>query len=111
MSSLDCGESDNNQQHSGNQQALRDNAVVLQLTKTKMCAFFERGKCASGNCKYAHSTDELRSPPNLQKTKLCRAFLQGACTSGENCPYAHGEDDLRVTAGIYKTQMCNFFER
>lgn len=53
----------------------RDNAVLLQLTKTKMCAFFERGKCASSTCRYAHTADELRRPPNLQKTKLCRKGL------------------------------------
>mmetsp|Transcript_114733 Transcript_114733/g.244805 ORF Transcript_114733/g.244805 Transcript_114733/m.244805 type:complete len:397 (+) Transcript_114733:67-1257(+) len=89
----------------------KDSAVVLQLTKTKMCAFFERGKCASSKCRYAHSADELRTPPNLQKTKLCRAFMQGNCNSGENCVFAHGEGDLRVTEGIYKTQICNFYER
>merc|ERR1719453_1608762 len=91
-------------------QKLRDNAVTTQLTKTKMCAFFERGKCASTNCRYAHSNMELRSAPNLQKTKLCRAFLAGGCND-ENCFFAHGEVDLRVTEGIYKTQICNFFER
>jgi hypothetical protein len=89
---------------------LRDNAVTMQLTKTKMCAFFERGKCASTNCRYAHSAAELRLAPNLQKTKLCRAFLSGGCND-ENCFFAHGEGDLRVTEGIYKTQICNFFER
>eukprot|EP00746_Dinoflagellata_sp_MGD_P167511 gnl/MRDRNA2_/MRDRNA2_98195_c0_seq1.p1 gnl/MRDRNA2_/MRDRNA2_98195_c0~~gnl/MRDRNA2_/MRDRNA2_98195_c0_seq1.p1 ORF type:complete len:456 (-),score=87.35 gnl/MRDRNA2_/MRDRNA2_98195_c0_seq1:587-1954(-) len=89
---------------------VKDNAVTAQLTKTKMCAFFSRGRCASTNCRYAHSPDELRILPNLQKTKLCRAFLQGHC-SDENCPFAHGEEDLRVTEGIYKTQICNFFER
>jgi len=88
----------------------RDNAVTIQLTKTKMCAFFERGKCASANCRYAHSAAELRSAPDLHKTKLCRAFLSGGCND-ENCFYAHGEGDLRVTDGIYKTQICNFFER
>jgi len=91
-------------------QQLRDNAVTMQLTKTKLCAFFERGKCASSNCRYAHSEQELRLPPNLQKTKLCRAFLGGSCNN-ENCYFAHGETDLRVTEGIYKTQICNFFER
>jgi len=89
---------------------VRDSAVTMQLTKTKMCAFFERGKCASANCKYAHSPSELRLPPNLQKTKLCKAFLSGACNN-ENCSYAHGEAELTVTDGIYKTQICNFFER
>lgn len=91
--------------------AARDNAVTAQLTKTKMCAFFSRGRCASTNCRYAHCVEELRTLPNLQKTKLCRAFLTGACTEGENCPFAHGEQDLRVTEGIYKTQICNFHER
>lgn len=89
----------------------KDSAVVLQLAKTKMCAFFERGKCSSDTCRYAHSPAELRRPPNLQKTKLCKAFLQGKCRDGENCSFAHGDADLRVTAGIYKTQMCNFYER
>jgi hypothetical protein len=90
--------------------AAKDNAVTAQLTKTKMCAFFSRGRCASTNCRYAHCADELRVLPNLQKTKLCRAFLQGGC-SDDNCPFAHGEQDLRVTEGIYKTQICNFYER
>lgn len=89
----------------------RDNAVTVQLVKTKMCAFFERGKCASTNCRYAHSAVELQRPPNLHKTKLCKAFLQGSCIDGENCMFAHGELDLRVTEGIYKTQICNFYER
>jgi len=88
----------------------KDNAVTAQLTKTKMCAFYSRGRCASTNCRYAHCAEELRILPNLQKTKLCRAFLQGHC-SDVNCPFAHGEQDLRVTAGIYKTQICNFYER
>jgi len=88
-----------------------DNAVTVQLEKTKMCAFFERGKCASSHCRYAHSLTELRIAPNLQKTKLCRAFLSPSGCTNPNCGFAHGEGDLRVTDGIYKTQMCNFFER
>lgn len=91
---------------------VKDNSsVVLQLSKTKMCAFYERGRCASATCSYAHAPSEIRSRPNLQKTKLCRAFLQGGCSAGENCGFAHGETDLRVTDGIYKTQLCNFHER
>lgn len=90
----------------------RDNAVTARLTKTKMCHFFERGKCASSDCRYAHSQAELRSQPNLEKTKLCKTFVQdGYCNDGENCGFAHGEGELRVTDGIYKTQMCHFFER
>mmetsp|Transcript_68754 Transcript_68754/g.152122 ORF Transcript_68754/g.152122 Transcript_68754/m.152122 type:complete len:402 (-) Transcript_68754:130-1335(-) len=89
-----------------------NNAVMARLQKTKMCYFFERGKCASSNCRYAHATSELRAPPNLQKTKLCQRWMEsGICADGENCIFAHGEDDLRVTDGIYKTQMCHFWER
>ncbi|CAJ1371179.1 unnamed protein product [Effrenium voratum] len=88
-----------------------ENAVTARLLKTKMCYFFERGKCASSTCRYAHSSSELRKPPNLQKTKLCKAFAEGRCTKGDNCVFAHGEVQLRVTDGIYKTQMCHFFER
>uniref|UniRef100_A0A7S4QXH8 C3H1-type domain-containing protein n=2 Tax=Alexandrium monilatum TaxID=311494 RepID=A0A7S4QXH8_9DINO len=90
----------------------QENAVTARLKKTKMCYFFERGKCASQNCRYAHSAAELRNQPNLQKTKLCKVFAQdGLCMHGENCVFAHGEAELRVTEGIYKTQMCHFFER
>mmetsp|Transcript_2190 Transcript_2190/g.5574 ORF Transcript_2190/g.5574 Transcript_2190/m.5574 type:complete len:380 (-) Transcript_2190:123-1262(-) len=88
----------------------KDSAVTKQLTKTKMCAFYLRGKCASQTCRYAHSFSELKAAPNLQKTKLCKLHIQGECRD-ENCSFAHGEGDLRVTEGIYKTQMCNFWER
>jgi len=90
----------------------QDNAVTARLMKTKMCYFFERGKCSSQNCRYAHSAEELRNQPNLQKTKLCKVWaLHGCCANTENCVFAHGEEELRVTDGIYKTQMCHFFER
>eukprot|EP00435_Cladocopium_sp_Y103_P027917 s2923_g6.t3 len=88
-----------------------ENAVTARLLKTKMCYFFERGKCASATCRYAHSAEELRSAPDLQKTKLCKAYAEGHCSAGDNCVYAHGEVQLRVTDGIYKTQMCHFYER
>jgi len=89
----------------------QENAVTQRLLKTKMCYFFERGKCASKTCRYAHSVNELRKQPDLQKTKLCKAYAEGYCTRGDDCVYAHGEVQLRVTDGIYKTQMCHFFER
>jgi len=90
----------------------QDNAVTARLMKTKMCYFFERGKCSSQNCRYAHSAEELRNQPNLHKTKLCKVWaVHGCCANSENCVFAHGEEELRVTDGIYKTQMCHFFER
>jgi len=91
--------------------AASENAVTARLLKTKMCYFFEKGKCASTTCRYAHSASELRKQPDLQKTKICKAFAEGNCTEGDRCVFAHGEEQLRVTVGIYKTQMCHFFER
>jgi hypothetical protein len=79
--------------------------------KTKMCYFFEQGKCDSTACSFAHSKDELRAQPTLQKTKICKAWQGGHCDRGSECTFAHGESELRVTEGIYKTQMCHFFER
>lgn len=92
--------------------ATAQNAVTVRLMKTKMCFFFEKGKCQSMNCRYAHSASELRHQPNLHKTKMCRAFLlDGKCPDAASCSFAHSESELRVTDGIYKTQMCHFFER
>lgn len=89
-----------------------DNAVAMRLLKTKMCNFFQQGKCANMSCRFAHHASELRRAPNLQKTKLCNTWLtEGRCCNGEDCMYAHGEAELRVTDGIYKTQICHFFER
>lgn len=86
--------------------------MTARLMKTKMCYFFEQGKCVSERCRYAHSAQELRDQPNLHKTKLCKAWAQdGTCPDGEACGFAHAEGELRVTDGIYKTQMCHFFER
>lgn len=91
---------------------LKESPVAYQLSKTKMCLFFERGRCAAVNCNYAHSPSELKTRPNLQKTKLCRVWLQGEpCPDVENCPFAHGDGEIRVTEGIYKTQLCKFHER
>ncbi|PHJ14966.1 zinc finger containing protein, partial [Cystoisospora suis] len=43
--------------------------------KTKMCPFMKGGRrtCPKeGNCTFAHSSAELRAPPDFRKTKLCR---------------------------------------
>lgn len=85
--------------------------VVAQLVKTKMCISFSRGLCSSTTCRFAHSTDELREPPDLLKTAICRAYLRGKCVDSDNCNFAHGEEELRVSPNVYKTQLCNFFAR
>lgn len=88
-----------------------DTAVTARLKKTKMCYFFERGKCASESCCYAHSMEELRVVPDLHKTKLCKAWAEEGRCDSVDCAFAHGEAELRVTDGIYKTQICHFYER
>eukprot|EP00747_Dinoflagellata_sp_TGD_P168376 gnl/TRDRNA2_/TRDRNA2_194597_c0_seq1.p1 gnl/TRDRNA2_/TRDRNA2_194597_c0~~gnl/TRDRNA2_/TRDRNA2_194597_c0_seq1.p1 ORF type:complete len:422 (+),score=89.77 gnl/TRDRNA2_/TRDRNA2_194597_c0_seq1:79-1344(+) len=84
--------------------------VAAQLNKTKMCAMFARGTCRDAQCCFAHSSVELRAPPDLTKTAICRAYARGQCNNSK-CKFAHGEQELRVTPTVYKTQLCNFFER
>jgi len=84
--------------------------VVAQLNKTKMCIQFSRGSCTEAQCRFAHSAEELRQPPDLAKTAICRAFARGACHEAD-CKFAHGEEELRVSPSVYKTQLCNFFAR
>jgi hypothetical protein len=87
------------------------NKVYHDFYKTKMCSLFNLNICKKGkDCPFAHSEDELRDKPNLQKTKLCDDFLQqGHCHRGENCPFAHGEDELRSTPDLFKTAICNLW--
>eukprot|EP00438_Fugacium_kawagutii_P012184 Skav205400 [mRNA] locus=scaffold1642:342725:343537:+ [translate_table: standard] len=71
---------------------------------------FARGSCNDAACRFSHSLNELRAPPDLTKTAMCRAFTRGECND-TNCKFAHGESELRVTESVYKTQLCNFFMR
>jgi len=84
--------------------------VIAQLNKTKMCIKFTKGLCKESECRFAHSSEELREQPDLLKTAMCRAFARGSCSDAE-CKYAHGEEELRVSSTVYKTQLCNFFAK
>ena len=86
-----------------------DHAVTMQLFKTKMCSFFEAGRCGLANCKFAHGACELKDMPDLKKTKLCCNFLRGRCSTDGSCSFAHFIEDLRFTDGVYKTHICRFF--
>lgn len=71
-----------------------------QMQKTKICTFFQEGRCARGSsCTYAHGDSELKAPPDLQKTRICKAWTQGKC-SDDQCTFAHGEHQLRSTNAI-----------
>jgi hypothetical protein len=68
------------------------------LHKTKLCSFFQQGRCRYGrNCGFAHSQAEIESQPDLSKTSLCLAWIAGTCRqpSGK-CRFAHGKHELRV---------------
>ncbi|KAK9171364.1 Protein of unknown function (DUF3352) family protein [Cryptosporidium meleagridis] len=82
-----------------------------QYWKTKLCLMFSKGACKNGdNCRFAHGSEDLRTPVNLKKTKLCPFWLSSACSIGENCPFAHGTNELRVTNDFYKTSVCRYWK-
>ncbi|TRY50307.1 Zinc finger C3H1-type /CCCH-type domain [Cryptosporidium tyzzeri] len=82
-----------------------------QYWKTKLCLMFSKGACKNGdNCRFAHGSEDLRTPVNLKKTKLCPFWLSSACSIGENCPFAHGTTELRVTNDFYKTSVCRYWK-
>jgi hypothetical protein len=65
------------------------------LNKTRICAKFEAGNCFEENCRFAHSSDELRSTDFYFKTSLCTWYTAGKCRNGQQCRFAHGEEELR----------------
>lgn len=88
--------------------------VGKHLIKTKVCSLFIKGRCHYGydRCFYAHSVEELREQPKLEKTSLCPAFRKGNCFRGENCKYAHSVDEMtksacRVMCIWYKEGFCS----
>jgi hypothetical protein len=68
-----------------------------QLRKTKICSFFQQGRCRyGGSCAFAHDMRELEAAPDLIKTSLCKHWVQGICPfSNADCRFAHGKCELR----------------
>ncbi|KAJ1607437.1 CCCH domain-containing protein [Cryptosporidium canis] len=82
--------------------------VRRQLYKTKMCAFYNVGKCTRGNlCAFAHSVQELRPLPDLRFTRLCELTKRGDICRDVNCTFAHSLNDLRTTE-IPPTPLSEF---
>lgn len=78
--------------------------------KTKICAFWQEGRCLRGaGCKYAHGDSERHQEPDLTQTALCRKMLSGEGCNDPKCTFAHSRDELRSTDDVYKTSMCTFF--
>lgn len=80
-----------------------------QFVKTKLCSFYEKGKCTRGaQCTFAHGSFELQQLPDLTKTSLCPALMQFGACDDDACLFAHGVQELRATKKFYKTSMCKF---
>jgi len=80
--------------------------VQDQFRKTRICNFFQQGRCTWGtSCRFAHHEDELSTAPDLTKTKLCFNFFRRRCNDA-NCSFAHGHQELRATTGVYKTELA-----
>lgn len=82
-----------------------------KVSKTKICTYHLNGKCTrASKCQFAHSKDELRSPPDLYKTRLCAAHSSSeGCSKGDACRFAHGETELRWTPDVYKISRCPYY--
>ncbi|PHJ16210.1 zinc finger (ccch type) motif-containing protein, partial [Cystoisospora suis] len=76
--------------------------------KTQMCQHVSAGRCRMGEqCRYAHSREELRPAPQLDKTMMCATIKAGkVCPRGSACTFAHSRRELRQTIDHYKTNMC-----
>ena len=74
--------------------------VGKHLLKTKVCSLFLNGNCHYGEerCFYAHSVQELRELPQLERTSLCPSYRKGKCRRGDNCKYAHSVDEMTISA-------------
>lgn len=91
-------------------EAARTERFEKQFFKTKVCAFWEKGRCTRGtSCKYAHGENELHATPDLTNTALCRDMATTGSCNKPNCPFAHSWEHLRATEKFYKTTMCSFF--
>ncbi|PFH35143.1 zinc finger (CCCH type) motif-containing protein [Besnoitia besnoiti] len=109
---------DNSAGLTGDAAAIKAESVTLQPTiladrrsafvKTQMCQHVTAGRCRMGEqCRYAHSVEELRPAPQLDKTMICASVKAGkVCPRGAACTFAHSRGELRQTIDHYKTNMC-----
>lgn len=66
------------------------------FVKTTICKFYAQSSCTKGgDCKFAHTADELKPLPDLRCTRPCLLFAKGFCTAGGSCTFAHSKSELR----------------
>ncbi|KFG64793.1 zinc finger protein ZFP1 [Toxoplasma gondii RUB] len=93
--------------------AQQSNLVREIFWKTQLCPkLHSTGVCPrKDHCSFAHSQEELRTPPDLRCTKWCRRVFRGQICEDPGCPYAHSKEDLRCNGHqllTFKTAMCKF---
>jgi len=77
-----------------------------QFRKTRLCRWYEQGRCDFPNCRFAHGIHELRQRPSLRCTSICPALTRwGACTNPQ-CEFAHSKSELRATPIFDRTVPC-----
>jgi hypothetical protein len=67
----------------------------VQLQKTKF----------NPHCKYAHSSDEIRSTGPCYKSTQCRWYAMRKCRNGAQCRFAHGEADCKAPSSSVLIQQ------
>lgn len=82
-----------------------------QFFKTKFCPYGV--SCSNGaNCRFAHSSAEVRPLPDLQRTKLCESYVKKEPCRYANCSFAHDPSELRTSShSFYKVTLCNFYKK
>lgn len=79
-----------------------------QFLKTTLCMKQQNGTCRRGQyCKFAHSLDDIRERPCLDKTRLC---AKPNCDQ-INCKFAHSREELTATSNFAKTKVCHFGDK
>eukprot|EP00929_Paragymnodinium_shiwhaense_P088836 TRINITY_DN49141_c0_g1_i1.p1 TRINITY_DN49141_c0_g1~~TRINITY_DN49141_c0_g1_i1.p1 ORF type:complete len:297 (-),score=53.15 TRINITY_DN49141_c0_g1_i1:554-1444(-) len=80
--------------HSGRPSPLHS----TNFRNTVVCKFFVQGKCRRGQaCTFAHSSEELRTKPDLSCTRVCRMLVELGFCDDADCRYAHCKEELRDT--------------
>jgi hypothetical protein len=85
--------------------------MMEQLSKTKMCKFYQRGLCTKGTqCPFAHDAKELQPLPDLSRSKFCMVLRKTGRCDNPKCSYAHKEAELQTSGTFYKTKVCKYWQ-